>query len=442
MRGAFALIGALALLAGCAEERGMASTEVENEVRAARLSAVAEGPNAFVSSPWILTDAEGDTIASGTTDSSGAIEAGIRIADTASALVLQVNGSPDTLRSAFFPPRGFSAGDTLRATANLLTESVVRASGPGGVASLDRRLLALLGDSLMRAMGGLSMSYDRVASRPRDRDRSAAVLLEVVSLQVVRSGGSSSRFIDDLRRDPARSILRDSAISRDLADGMRRLALPTDSQSLVAFELDSLAGRGGDLLRGWENDRFREDSALFTDLLPWIAGTDAGPLRRNLLERADRLGNEALRSLDLSRSTVPVDRHLRTVRRTTIRLWVHLLDDLPGPPRDTLQTYALEQLLRPAESSMRDAWKRLRLDAWVERDSLAADFLRTAMDSRRDTSWSTAALLASADPFGYSLTRWPLPMGSKLDSLLDSLAATGRWGEASLLLRPAFRSSP
>lgn len=442
MKGAFALIGTLALLAGCAEERGMASTEVENEVQAARLSAVAEGPNAFVASPWILTDAEGDTIASGTTDSSGAIEAGIGIADTTSALVLQVNGFPDTLRSVFFPPRGFSAGDTLRAAANLLTESVVRASGPRGAASLDRRLLALLGDSLVRSMGGLSMAYDRVATRPGDRDRPAAVLLEVMSLQAVRSGSSSSRFLDDLRRDPSRSILRDSAIARDLADGMRRLALPTDSQSLVAFELDSLAGRGGDLLRGWENDRFREDSALFTALVPWIAGTDASALRRNLLERADRLGNDALRSLDPSHSVVPVDRQLRTVRRTTIRLWVHLLDDLSGPPRDSLQSYALEQLLRPAESSMRDAWKRLRLDAWVEKDSLAADFVRTAMDSRRDSSWSTAALLTSSDPFGYSLSRWPLPMGSKLDSLLDSLAASGRWGESSLLLRPAFRSSP
>lgn len=442
MRRAVPLLALLALLGSCADDRGTASTEVENEVQAARLSAVAEGPNAFVESPWILTDAEGDTIASGTTDSSGAIEAGIGISDTSSALVLQVNGSPDTLRSVFFPPRGFSAGDTLRATANLLTESVVRASGPGGVASLDRRLLALLGDSLMRAMGGLSMSYDRVATRPGDRDRSAAVLLEVVSLQVVRSGGSSSRFLDDLRRDPARSILRDSAIARDLADGMRRIALPTDSQSLVAFELDSLAGRGGELLRGWENDRFREDSALFTALLPWIAGTDAAVLRRNLLERADRLGNEALRSLDLSRSTVPLDRHLRTVRRTTIRLWVHLLDDLAGPPADSVQTLALEQLLRPAESSMRDAWKRLRLDAWTEKDSLAADFLGTAMDTRRDSTWSTSTLLTSADPFSYSLSRWPMPMGSKLDSLLDSLAATRRWGDPSVLLRPPFRSSP
>lgn len=442
MRRAFPLLTALALLGSCAEDRGTASTEVENELQAARLSAVAEGPNAFVASPWTLLDSDGDTLASGTTDSSGAIEALVGIPDTSSALLLQVSGFPDTLRTVFFPPRGFSAGDTLRATANLLTESVVRAWGPGGSTSLDRRRLTHLGDSLVRSMGGLSMSYDRVASRPGDRDRPADVLLEVLSLQAGRSGISSSRFIDDLRRDPRRSILRDSAIARDLADGMRRLALPTDSQAVVAFQLDSLGGRDGALLRDWENDRFREDSALFTALLPWMAGTDASLLRRNLLERADRLGNEALRSLEGAVSMVPVDRHLRTVRRTTIRLWVHLLDDLTGPPTDSVQTLALEQLLRPAESSMRDAWKRLRLDSWTEKDSMAADFLRTAMDSRRDSAWSTSVLLTSTDPFSYSLSRWPLPMGSKLDSLLDSLAATRRWGDPSVLLRPAFRSSP
>lgn len=442
MRRAVPLLVLLALLGSCADDRGTASTEVENELQAARLSAVAEGPNPFVESPWTLLDADGDTLASGTTDSSGAIEAQVGIADTSSALLLRVSGIPDTVRVVFFAPRGFAPGDTLRAAANLLTESVVRAAGPAGPGSLDRTRLTLLGDSLLRTMGGLSMPYEHVARRPGDRDRTADVLLEVLSLQAGRSTTSSSRFIDDLRRDPRRSILRDSAIARDLADGMRRLALPTDSQAVVAFQLDSLGGRDGELLRGWENDRFLEDSALFTALVPWMAGPQAAGLRRNLLERADRMGNEALRSLEGSVSLAPVDRQLRTVRRTTIRLWVHLLDDLAGPPSDSVQTLALEQLLRPAESSMRDAWKRLRLDAWTEKDSLAADFLRTAMDSRRDSTWSTSALLVSADPFNYSLSRWPLPMGSKLDSLLDSLAATRRWGDPALLLRPAFRSSP
>lgn len=442
MRRALPLLTALALLGSCADDRGTASTEVENELQAARLSAVAEGPNAFVESPWTLLDADGVPLASGSTDSFGAIEALVGIADPSSALVLRVDGAPDTVRVVFFAPGGFSPGDTLRAAANLLTESVARAAGPAGPGSLDRGRLTVLGDSLLRTMGGLSMPYERVASRPGDRDRAADVLLEVLSLQASRSGTTSSRFIEDLRRDPRRSILRDSAIARDLADGMRRLALPTDSQAVVAFELDSLGGRDGELLRGWETDRFREDSALFTSLVPWMATPKASGLRQNLLERADRMGNEALRSFEATVAVVPVDRQLRTVRRATIRLWVHLLGDLASPPVDSGQSLALEQLLRPAESSMRDAWKRLRLDAWTERDSAAADFLRTALDSRRDSTWSTSALLTSTDPFSYSLSRWPMPMGSKLDSLLDSLAATKRWGDPSLLLRPAFRSSP
>ena len=439
MRRVAALLSALALLGSCSDDRGTASTEVENELQAARLSAVAEGPNAFVESPWTLLGGDGDTLASGTTDSSGAIEALVGIpTDTSSALLLRVSGLPDTVRVAFFAPRGFASGGTLRAAANLLTESVVRAAGPAGTATLDRERLTLLGDSLLVRMGGLSLPYERIATHPGDRDPLADVLLEVLSLQARRSGTSSSRYIDDLRRDPRRSILRDSAIARDLAEGMRRLALPTDSQAAVAFRLDSLGGRDGELLRDWENDRFREDSALFAALVPWMAGADASDLRHDLLERADRMGDEALRAFEDSPSSLPVDRQLRTVRRATIRLWVHLLGDLAAPPSDSDQ--ALEQLLRPAESSLRDAWKRLRLEGWMEKDSLAAEFLRNALDSRRDSSWSTSALLASADPETYVLSRWPLPTGPKLDALLDSLAATKRWGDPSLLLRPTLRS--
>lgn len=439
MRRALPLLTCLALLGSCADDRATASTEVENEVQAARLSAVAEGPNTFAESPWTLLGSGGDTLASGTTDSTGAIEALVGIRDTSSALLLRVSGLPDTVRVLFFAPRGFGSGDTLRTAANLLTESVVRAAG---TAALDRGRLSRLGDSLLERMGGLSLPYERVAGHPGDRDRPADVLLEVLSLQVARSGVSSSRFIDDLRRDPRRSILRDSAIARDLSDGMRRLSLPTDSQTVVAFQLDSLGGRDGELLRDWQSDRFREESSLFASLVPWIATTKASALRQDLLERADRMGNEALRSLEGSFTVVPVDRQQRTVRRATIRLWVHLLDDLSGAPVDSGQTVALEQLLRPAEFTLRDAWKRLRLDAWAEKDSAAADFLGTALDSRRDSGWSTAALLVSADPFSYVQSRWPLPTGSKLDPLLDSLAATRRWGDPSLLLRPAFRSGP
>lgn len=435
MRRAFPLLAVLALLGSCADDRGTASTEVENELQAARLSAIAEGPNDFVQSPWTLLDADGDTLASGTTDSSGAIEALIGIPDTSSALLLQVSGLPDTVRVVFFAPRGFSPGDTLRTAANLLTESVVRAAGSTGPGSLDRLRLTLLGDSLLRTMAGLSMPYERITRPPGERDRAADVLLEVLSLQAGRSGTSSSRFIEDLRRDPRRSILRDSAIAQDLADGMRRLALPTDSQAMVAFQLDSLGGRDGELLRGWEFDRFREDSALFTALVPWMATAKATQLRRSLLERADRMGNEALRSPEgAAVSLVPVDRQLRTVRRAAIRLWVHLLGDLSEAPGDSAKTDALEQLLRPAETSIRDAWKRMRLEAWTERDSAAANFLRTILDARRDSTWSTTSLLVSPDPFSYSASRWPMPLGSRLDSLLDSLAVSGRWGDPSLLL--------
>lgn len=439
MRRALPLVGALTLLAACADDRGTASTEVENELQAARLSVVAEGPNSFAESPWTLLGADGDTIATGSTDSTGAIDAVVGIPVPHTVLLLHVHGVPDTVRVALFPRAGFSAGDTLSASANLLTESVLRAADPR---AMDRLRFERLGDSVVRDMGGLSLPYDRIAGHPRTRDRSAQVLLEVLSIQARRSATTASRYIDDLRQDPRRSILLDTAFSRDLSAGMRHLALPPDSQTIVAIQLDSLGARGGDLYRDWEASRFLEDSALFAGLLPWIAGESASNLRNDLLLRADRLGHDAARSFDGGGSAFPVERQMRTVRRAVIRLWVHLLGDLSEAPGDSAKTAALEQLLKPAETSIRDAWKRMRLEAWTEKDSSAASFLRSAIDARRDTTWRTTSLLVSPDPFSYSLSRWPMPLGSKLDTLLDSLAATGRWGDPSGLLRPAFRSSP
>lgn len=442
MRRAFPVLGAVALLAACADDRGTASTEVENEIQAARMSVVAEGPNSFAGASWTLLDADGDTLARGTADTSGKIDAAVGIPDAGSGLLLQVNGTPDTVRVVVFPQPGFAAGDTLRSSANLLTESVVRAAGSSALRELDRAAFGRLGDSVVRAIGGLSLPYDRVATHPDDRGRTAQVLLEVAATQARRSGSSSSRYIEDLRLDPARSIIAEPAFSTDLSQGLRHLELSPDSQAIVARELDSLGGRGGELYRGWEASHFQEDSALLAGLLPWTAGEGAARLRNDLLGRADRLGHDATRSSEGSPSSSPVERQMRTVRRTMIRLWVHLLDDLSAPPPDSTPSAALEQLLRPAETSLREAWKRMRLEGWADRDSAAAGFLRSALDSRRDPAWSTTVLLASPDPFSYSLSKWPMPLGARLDSLLDSLAASGRWGVSSDILRPTVRPGP
>jgi len=426
-----------ATLLGCSDNRSLASTEVENEIALARIVVSAEDTAALAGAAWTLLDSLGDTLGRGLSDSTGTADGTFRWSPGLGTVLLGVSSNSDTLRSILVLPPSFAPRDTLRAGANLLTESVAKAAGSAFPRGFDERRLAALGDSVVREVAGLPIPYSAVSGESRRRSPEARLILRVLATQSGRTGKSPRQFVDDLRLDPHRDVARDSEFARDLADGLRQLDLAPDSQELVATRLDSLGDRGGELVQAWQSERFREDSALFAQLLPWIALPGAQSLRADLLDRADHFGHDATRPRDGSggNASVPEDQ-VRTVRRATIRLWVHLLGDLSAPPSDSFRAGNLDKLLDPAESVLRDAWKHMRQTGWVGRDSAAADFLGRLLDTRRDPAWSTTVLVSTSDPSGYVAARWAMPDSKTVNPLLDSLAATGRWGVPSTLLYP------
>lgn len=427
-----ALLGATLL--GCSDNRTLASTEVENEITLARIVVSAEDTAALAGAAWTLVDSLGDTLGRGISDSAGQARGTFRWTSGLGTVLLGVSSTTDTLRSILVLPSSFAPRDTLRATANLLTESVAKAAGSAFPRGFDERRLDELGDSVVREIAGLPIPYRAVSGESRQRPPEVRLILHVLSTQSERAEKSPRQFVDDLRLDPHRDVAQDSGFARDLAEGLRHLDLPPDSQELVAVRLDSLGERGGELVKAWQSERFREDSTLFAQLLPWIALPGAHQLRADLLDRADHLGHDATRPHDGSGgdATVPEDQ-VRTVRRATIRLWVHLLGDLTGPPSGSDD---LDKLLDPAEFVLRDAWKHMRQTGWVGRDSVAADFLGKLLDSRRDPTWSTTTLVSTSDPSGYVAAFWPMPDSKEINPLLDSLAAMGHWGVPADLLYP------
>jgi len=443
-----ALLATTCALVACSQDRPVASTEVENEVALGRIQTTGSDTAALVGATWIATDSAGTTLGSGTTDSTGTAHGAFRWSAGLGNLLVRFASASDTVRVLLEIPSSFSPHDTLKGSANLLTESVIKAfrkeqaSMPGMMSALARGRISMMGDSIVRKIAGVEITYGDVASGTATQSLVARAMLQALSTQVVRSHLPPRQYVEDQCLKAGRAIASDTAFARDLAEGLRRLDLAPDTQSLVAHRLDSLAGRGGALVDAWNSSRFQADSALFAGLLPWIAHTDASQMRADLLDRADRLGHDATHPADSGSSAPPPpEEQMATVRRTALRIWVHLLGDLAAPPSDSTKRNALDRLLRPAEKSFLDAWHSMNQPVWNGRDSLAADFIGTALDTRRQHAWSTSALVNDTDPSGYVTSNWPLPVQKEMRGILDSLAKTKRWGDHDAILLPALEDS-
>jgi hypothetical protein len=407
------------LLAACGDDR-VTSTEVENEVMV--LAASSEDTAPLVAARWVLTDGA-DTLASGTTDSSGGILAVFPRTDSTllHLLVATSHGTMETVIDRADAP----ARDTIRTGVNLLTSSISRSWTRHGDFSP-------YGDSMARSLTGVPMQFSQYAWPRNSRPIEARLFLNVLAQRAQRSGTPIVFFVDSLTRTPGNGMIDDSAFARDLTDALREEAIPLDSQALVVKRIDSLGGRNGRLLQDFMLDRANADSLLLVSTVGWMSSTQADTFRELLLARARACGVAVLAQPRPAFSPYLVT---ETARRLTLRIYGHLLSEVAQVP-DSAGMHAFGVFFDDVDSTVRETFLYLKIERWFGQDDRLDMFMAPIITASRSPSWRTSALMAASDPQSYVATGWPMPHGSTLRNAISRAASSGAWGP-DLLVYPS-----
>lgn len=411
-----AISAACGVLIACGDDRS-ASTEVENEITV--LAASSEDTAPVIAARWVLTDGT-DTLASGITDSAGAILAEFHGTE-APYLYLQVNSSNGTMVSVI-DRRDSTPKDTVRAGVNLLTNAIVR--------NWDRtRDFTPYVDSLTHSLTGVPMPYSFYCQPKGSRPIEAQAFLNVLGQRAQRSGSPPLSYADSLARGTGKPMVSDSTFARDLTDALREEAISLDSQALVVKRIDSLGNRNGQLLQEFMLDRANADSLLLVSTVRWMSAPSADDFRNQLLARARSCGVAVLAQPRPAFSPYLVT---ETSRRLALRIYGHILGEVQQLP-DSAGIHALSLFFDDVDSTVRETFTILRIERWFGHDDMLDIFMAPIITTSRNPGWRTSSLLTSADPVAYIASGWPMPHGSTLRNAITRTANSGQWGHDLLV---------
>lgn len=415
-----AVTAACGVLIACGDDR-TASTEVENEVTV--LAASSEDTAPLIAARWVLTDGT-DTLASGTTDSAGAILAGFQSTE-APYLYLRVNTSNGPMQSVI-DRHDSTSSDTVRAGVNLLTNAMV--------SNWDRRRdFTPYVDSLTRSLTGVPMPYSFYCQPKGSRPIEAQAFLNVLGQRAQRSGSPPVQFADSLVREHGNPMISDSSFPRDLTDALREEAISLDSQALVVKRIDSLGNRNGQLLQDFMLDRANADSLLLVSTVRWMSEPSADDFRDQLLARARSCGVAVLAQPRPAFSPYLVT---ETSRRLALRIYGHILGDVQQLP-DSAGIHALLLFFDDVDSTVRETFTILRIERWFGHDDMLDIFMAPIITASRNPGWRTPSLLTSSDPEAFIAANWPMPHGSTLRNAISRTASSGQWGPDLLVSEPS-----